>query len=262
MYTLPRDMKAELDIRRIIFTVTAGRSGTAFLSYLMNHIPNVKSFHEPKPQFHEVMRLVQKNIDIAYEFWIDRKLPEIIITEQNSVYVETSHLFCKGFAEPLLNLGFVPDIIILTRPHRQVARSLYQVAAIPGRTERALTWYLSPEDPQVVAPANWQSLTDYQLCYWYCLEIERRSELYASMFSQRGARVARTSIDDIKSVQGFRRLIDDLMLVKPSIHGWIKYLRNRNRRINIKAGEKQEREIPDNADEQEMEVRGLLGMGS
>ena len=244
---------------RLIFTVTTGRSGTAYLWRILELVPGIASRHEPKPMFADVIREVQARPAAAREFWLERKLPAIAECGQ-PIYVETGHLFCKGFFEPLLELGETPDLILLSRPHRQVATSLLQLGTIPGRTEGGLRWYLSPEDPGVLPLADWRSLSDYQLCYWYCLEIERRARAYGETVRSRGGRVVAVTLAEINTIRGFRRLLRELDLPRPSLYNWAKYALNRNRIINRKPGERLAVEPPPDRDRQEREVLERVGL--
>lgn len=176
-FQLEPSVRHALQQKQVVFTVTTGRSGTGHLASLLSEIPGVKSLHEPDPNFADVMREVQGETSKAYAFWCERKLP-YVAQQQDACYIETSHLFCKGFFEPLLKLGVRPSLIFLRRCHREVAVSLYQLQTVPGVTDKGLKYYLSPEDISTIAPGSWRSLHDYQLCYWYALEIERRSRLY------------------------------------------------------------------------------------
>jgi len=259
--TVPEGLRASLEKKRLIFTVTTGRSGTAYLARILGVIPDVASFHEPEPRFSEIMRSVQQDTDVAYEFWINKKLPRVA-SERAPIYVETSHLFCKGFVEPLLKLGITPDLILLTRPHRQVATSLYRLATIPGRTEKGIKYLLGPEDPDVLPLPNWESLHDYQLCYWYCLEIERRSHKYRMMFAMEGACVVETCLRNINKVSGFNDLLQQLDLAKPNAAGWLTFLLIRNRRINAKTRTKEAVELPRDIDALEEEVLNIVRTSS
>ncbi len=184
--------------KRLIFTITPGRSGTAYLAFVLSLLPGVSSRHEPEPRFSDVMRAAVRNEKLARDFWLQKKLP-FIRSIREPIYVETSHLFCKGFVEPLLELGYWPDVIILKRAHRQVALSLYSLNAVPGRTPDGWHWLLSPDDPDVLGLPSWQDLHPYQLCYWYCLEIERRADSYRRLFESNARRVGVTSVPELKS---------------------------------------------------------------
>lgn len=253
MPTLPQDLLSALAKKRLVFTVSTGRSGTDFLARVLSFLPDVDCRHEPKPRFSEYMRAAQLDPRIASRFWIQEKLPRLAKVEA-PIYIETSHLFCKGFVEPLLELGVVPDLICLHRGARDVARSLYQLNHIPGRRVFASNWYLGPEDPGVLPLPGWEELHDYQLCYWYCLEIARRTEVYSAEILARGARVTQLSLLELNDPSGYGRLIEALDLPRPNWWGRFRYARARNTRTNIKASKKVRHDLPPNLEELEQEV--------
>jgi hypothetical protein len=166
--------------KRLIFTVSSGRCGTAYLAELLGAIPGVASFHEPDPAFAQAMRRIQTDPFIAYHFWLQVKLPEILKSPE-PVYAETSHLFCKGFLEPALRMGLRPALVCLRRPPREVAWSFLLRSTIPARTTNGFQHLLDPRDMNVVPLVNWQSASNYQLCFWYALEMERRYVEYAAL---------------------------------------------------------------------------------
>ena len=59
---------------------------------------------------------------------------------------------------------------------------------MPGRGKLGLKYLLHPDDPGVLPLRGWHGLSDYQLCFWYALEIERRQEAYAARLVQAGGR--------------------------------------------------------------------------
>jgi hypothetical protein len=250
-------LKTALNNKRLIFTISSGRSGTAYLANVLSYVPNVSSHHEPKPSFSKVMRSVQQNKETAYEFWIKKKLPSIA-KDPSSIYIETTHMFCKGFIEPLLDLDIIPDLILLTRPYRRVALSFCRFGSIPGRTAQGLKYLLSPTDPDVLLLPNWQNLDDYQLCYWYCLEIARRSHKYSNLFTDLGARVVRVSLDEISTVSGFKKLLLGLNLQKPDGPKWAEYLEMKENRINTRSHLNRPARIPDDLDSAEKEVLDII----
>lgn len=243
--------------KRLIFTITTGRSGTGHLAEVLRDIPDVQSYHEPEPRFSDVMRSVQKDKTVAVKFWINKKLPQIA-KETASIYIETSHLFCKGFIEPLLDMGIIPDLITLSRPERDVAKSMLRLGTIPGRTEKGLKYYLSPADPGVLSLPNWQSLHDYQLCYWYCLEIKRRSEYYENILHKSNAHITKVTLNEISTFRGFNRMLKELYLPRPGAFAWMRYFLNRRKKINIKATDNNMSEILDSFEALEKEVDNII----
>lgn len=255
---LAGDAADALRAKRLLFTVTTGRSGTGHLARLLAALPRVSSHHEPEPSFASVMREVQGRPDRGRRFWIEAKLPAIR-RDAAPIYSESSHLFCKGFAEPLFELGLVPDLILLTRPHRDVAKSLLQLDTIPGRTEKGLRYLLSPEDPGVLPVPGWAELNDYQLCFWYCLEIRRRQREYAQRFAEYGSRIVWTSLEELRTRRGIAMLVDALALPRPRFHYQLRYALRARRPINPKRRRKRGFAFADDLDSLEESVRCRAG---
>lgn len=246
--------------KRLIFTVTTGRSGTAYLTAVFSYMRNVTALHEPAPEYVDVLREAQASRHVAEKFIIERKLPAILGVK-NPIYVETSHLICKGFLEIFLDLGLVPDLVIHRRPMRQISLSLLKMGTIPGRTEKALRFYLHPSDPGVLPLPHWEELSDYQLCYWYCLEIERRAQKYAALFRSRGARVVETTLTGLKTSQGLDEILNglDLRLKIPAFLYRLRFLRNSKFKVNESMITKKAVKVPENLDEQEAQVKKMIG---
>jgi hypothetical protein len=192
---------------RLILTVTPGRSGTAFLCELLKAVRGIYSVHEPDPKFSDVMRAVQYDAAVAQKFLLTQKLPAIRRCAQLT-YVETSHLACKGFMEPLIDNGCLFDLIVLKRNPFLVATSLYLLATIPARTPLGNQFLLRPDDPSVLPLEGWQELSDWALCFWYCREIERRMNIYINRVKELGKRVITTSIDQLQEDDGVREILE------------------------------------------------------
>lgn len=251
-------MKSDASFR-YIFTVTTGRSGTAFLASMLSLLRRTVSLHEPDPSFSTVFRRAQSCAGLARDFMEREKLPSIRHRLRgHHVYIETSHVFCKGFLEPTLELLPAESVglILLDREHRSVASSLQALNTVPGRTEKGMAWYLSPSDPTCLTRVDrWKELNDYQLCYWYCLEIEARKEYYSRLIQKLGGRYYRTNIELLQSFAGLMSLQDSLELPGISALGTLKYFRLRRTKLNTKSGRKLSLPQRGDLDEQEADVR-------
>lgn len=246
--------------KRLIFTVTTGRSGTAYLSTIFGYAQNTHCFHEPAPEYAKVLRQVQNGSTSARDFLIKEKLPAVL-TDRAANYVETSHLTCKGFLEPLLDMGITPDLVIHRRAPRDVALSMFKMGTIPGRSDKGLMFYLSPADPDVLELSDWQSLHDYQLCYWYCLEIERRARLYMQIFKAHGARIAETTLIDLKTFSGLRKCFADLDL-RLKFPIWLtrlRFLKSTGVKVNESKETKKEVNLPSDLTGLEQETVSKIG---
>lgn len=200
------DVLAHLATKRLIFTVTSGRSGTGLLAALLRQSSGIVSDHEPAPRLNFMLRSVQAVPEAAAAWLLTEKLPALAERATGPIYAETSHLLCKGFVEPLLDLGVRPAFIMLARPASEVACSLFRMDVIPGRTSSGKLVLLDPTDRGVLSLPEWTTFSDYQLCYWYALEIERRQEHYAALFEARGLSFVRTTLAKLGCWDDFRAL--------------------------------------------------------
>jgi hypothetical protein len=248
--------------RRLLFTVTTGRSGTEYLARVLSLFANVEARHEPKPRFSSCFRAVVAAPHVAREFWEQEKLARVE-RGRRPIYAETSHLFCKGFAESLVELGRTPELVHLRRDARATARSLWALDSVPGRTLRGVRYYLSPSDPNhLPVPADVaRGWTDYQLCYWYCLEIDARARHLRAELEPRGVRFHTVELADIQTEDGIRALGAELELGPLSPLGRLRIAGLASRRVNAKSGQKRERATDDaELARGEAEVRAAAGL--
>lgn len=222
--------------KRVIFTVTTGRTGTNLLAKALNVSRSIYSVHESKV-FTTNMRAVQSCPDLAANVWANEMLPEIN-SHRHAIYAETGHLVCKGYLEPLLGFDVVPDLIHIKRNARAVALSYTALDSIPGRSPRGLKYLLSPEDPGVLPLPGHQELNGYQLNYWYCLEIERRAQEQAELIRERGGRVAELPFSELVCYTSFRKFWGDFGLPELSGLGWWRIKRILSHKVNAKAKNK------------------------
>jgi hypothetical protein len=206
---------ASMKEKNLIFSVTAGRTGTLFTQMLLSLLPDTTSLHEPEPAFHRYLRRVQKDPGFAREFLLNYKLPSIL-NYQTGCYCELSHAFCKGYLEPLLGLGVVPKLIVLRRSPRAIALSLLERNTVPERTYRGLQFLLSPRDPGVLTLPGWRRMTDYQLLFWYALEIERRQLVYSELVREGGGVAFEITAQELNNLGYFLEMAERLDILQPS----------------------------------------------
>lgn len=197
---------------RMIFCLTTGRSGTAYLTKWFGLlVSGILSEHEPQPDFASTNRAALTKPGAAATFWTERKLPHID-SLPCAIYAMMDHGF-KYYAAALLKVGRAADVIVLRRPAREVALSYWRRGHFPGRTEVGLRYFPKPDDPLTVLPLEgWQQWTDYQLCYWYCQETAVRVEQLARRYLRAGAVVVETSLAEVTTIPGLERVMDRLEL--------------------------------------------------
>jgi len=197
--------------KNLIFTVTAGRSGSKFLADLFRIVPDTASRHEPHPCFTWFGEPC--NADVAQEFWLRFKLPAIAAVGCTN-YIETSHVAGKGFLEPLIQMGCTPTILAVGRPPRQVALSFLEKYTIPARTWLGRQWLLHPNAPQSnLTLSDWSSLSDYQLCYWYVLEMEAKQRKWLENGASLDVKVVDVDASAVHNFDYFISLLEWLGIV-------------------------------------------------
>jgi hypothetical protein len=230
--------------KHLVFTVTAGRTGTVYLQQLLGLFPDTTSLHEPEPAFVSMLRLAQHTPGLARQFLIEYKLPAVAAASTTR-YVETSHLLCKGFLEPLLDLGITPRFVLLRRSPRQIALSYLARRAVPGRTKQGLKYLVHPGDPGVLPFPGWVRHSDYALCFWYALEIERRQRAYAGALAARGLISVEVTAEELHDFECFLAVAEALGLLSAEVdrarlrrgHREVSaVVHNRNQRVAPAAG--------------------------
>ena len=250
----------QLSSKRLCFTVTSGRSGTKLLARLLRDAAGVCAEHEPAPRFNYVFRSAVESPEAARWWLLTEKLPAIgRIVGSSDAYAELSHLTCKGFIEPLLDVGVRPSFLMVSRNPRAVASSLFRIGAIPERTASGRLVLLGPGESLFLPLPGWRQLTDYQLCYWYAREIEWRQAHYRRVFGAQGLDWLDLKFDDITDWDTFakiskfagargvpdRGVFDDILAS------------NQNPRAGLLEGAA-ERDLPANLEEQELQVERMI----
>jgi hypothetical protein len=202
--------------KHLVFTITAGRTGTTYVTRLGERLPNTVSLHEPQPSYVHFLRQVQHHPRLAQRFLLEYKLP-FIAELPGARYLETSHLVGKGFLEPMLDLGLRPAVLLLRRAPRAIARSLLTRRTVPGRGKLGYKYLLHPGDPGVLPLPGWQAYSDYQLCFWYALEMERRQGVYRELLAARSCALADATAEELHDPQRFLAVAETLGLLDARI---------------------------------------------
>lgn len=181
-------------MKNIIMMLSAGRSGTGKLAEIYSRVEGVYAEHEGDPGFHTCRHADEATrkefLERKLEFWHSRS--------EHSI-VHTGHMASLGFFE---FFPTPPDAIILRRPKREVALSLFNLHYIPGKSKYATQWWCGPNEVGVLPYPGWEKAHAYQLCYWWTLEAERRARHYRPLLGK----VYETTLEDILNVKKFNRM--------------------------------------------------------
>ena len=154
-----RDRAALLEAvrdKRLVFTVTAGRTGTTYLTHLLALCPDTTSLHEPEPSFVPVLRLVQRDPQLARRFLLEYKLPFIADVPTPPLRRDRPPAL-QGLPRAAARRSASRRSVIAAAARRRarVARSLLSRRTVPGRGKLGLKYLLHPADPGVLPLPRW-----------------------------------------------------------------------------------------------------------
>lgn len=171
--------------KNLTFAVTHGRTGTTFVTKLFGLFDDTHSEHEPEPNFAADFPSVKQDPREAVEFW--KKKLDVISKYPQKNYVETSNVFGKGYFIPLLRAyDIYPNLILLAREFRDIAKSLYKRGSIPARSQNGKLFSCHPEQPGALPIFKYEQLTDYQMCYWAVLDAFMRQLQAEGIYASKG----------------------------------------------------------------------------
>lgn len=187
--------------------LTPGRSGSTFLYYTFSQIPNVIAY--------ESYYACTDNVDQCFSSIYGKSLAEknrfikskidFIENLDCEHYVDTVSLICQdNNLELFIDNGYKPNVITLRRDPRDVALSWYNLGWDP--TKSPLT-SVNPSDKDAIK-ITLQNPHDYQLCLWYCFEIERLTRQYKDKLESWGIRHYETSLSNIIDKDKFNMMLD------------------------------------------------------
>ncbi len=211
---------------RFVFTITTGRSGTAYLAELLKtNLEDAAVFHErtgwlnfgvvtPDLSDFTVFNSAG-NIAKVREFW-KRKLGRDLATPQR-VHAETSHLLAKaGLLENidlLTDAGGQVEVIVL---RRDVLATLWSFYNRFDFVNNGLAWafYLDLAYPNVIVDGTpFRELGVAGRALWYIIEMRARGEYYRQLLAaQNGLRFHACSLDGIAEETGAREMFEAMDL--------------------------------------------------
>lgn len=202
---------------RAIFTITAGRTGTAWLADLLALNCGVDAIHEPLGinDFGERMPDVRTmrnfnnfgNNDFVRAFW-DRKFA----TLPETPYAETNHTLAKcGLVENLVRSGLAREVTLVALSRDVVKQCVsYLVRDDFANMTIRWQWYLDPGYAlNLISPAPFLEIRKIGVALWYCYEMAARQEFYRQKYGG-DVRILDAALEDLTTAQGAARFLSQL----------------------------------------------------
>lgn len=120
---------------KYLFAISTGRSGSKYLSGLLEHAHDVSTLHEPTPIMNgKAMQAFLKGNPRPMEALMPEKLASIQAGRgEATTYVETNHCFIKGFGWLLPE--HIPQeemgVVIIKRDKEKIVNSYYKIGCFP-----------------------------------------------------------------------------------------------------------------------------------
>jgi hypothetical protein len=200
----------------LVFTMTAGRTGTRFLARLIgDNAPEAEVHHERigfgdfgvhAPDVSLLHGFNCQGLTAQVRGFWDAKFAAILAGEK-PMYVETSHVLMKaGLVEQVAALApqHTVHLVILQRNPLDVLSSYHRRGDFGGAANTWL-WYLDPaygnNRMRFSVPDGIHPLIAKR--HWYLLEIAVRAEIYAAQLAGRpGIHVHRVGLESLNAPEG------------------------------------------------------------
>lgn len=196
------------------FVLSTGRTGTATLTELFDHVPNATASHEPRPQ------LLKERTEARYEIAGAPKRYWEIFVRARGYRLLQAHRAGEQYVETSSRLTFFAPVL---HAHLPNARFLY-VHREPWDVVRSgmrRGWYIDhPNDPVRLRPgpdeplaATWDQLSPFEKNCWYWAACNR----FALDFCDRVGweRVLEVQANDLFSGAALDEIFDFLHLERP-----------------------------------------------
>lgn len=199
-----------------IFTISAGRTGTSWLSKLLSENMGTLALHEPldiddfgtqMPSIRTMRGFNDYGMErTVREFW-DHKLSDL-----KTPYIETNHTLAKcGLIEALADsdLAKRATLIVLRRDLAKQCVS-YIMRNDFSNITLDWQWYLSPSYRNVIVnPVAFQKLGQIGTALWYCCEMEARQAFYIQKYADQ-LNFIEVQLEQISTHEGATDLLQTL----------------------------------------------------
>jgi hypothetical protein len=205
-------------MHRLIFSINSGRSGSEYLSHLLNTGNKVTAFHEPKPgmagrylPLFPAQRPSAKSMILYVPIQMKKQRKIGVIKEvlkslpPDHIYAETNHMFILSFYDVVMKHFKSVDVILLRRYLPRILKSFLDLD-IFGKNRHSRYWTTSPNMQSAAVPALApdEELDQVDLCIAFLIDIEARAQRFKRRYPEaRVVEVRLESLNDWDNVFGF-----------------------------------------------------------
>ena len=212
-------------MKKYFFTITAGRSGTAWLANFMSANLQIESIHEPleindfglKMPDIKIMRTFNNigNNFLIKNFWYNK----LKLIENENIYVETNHTLSKcGLVENLVNSSLSKNSVLILLK-RNIVNQCVSYLTRRDFTNMTLIWQwlLHPSyKKKIVNSAPFKKYGTTGLVLWYCYEMLARQAYYKKLFSKK-IKMIEVDLEDLNSENGAKNFLNNIGIMNKCI---------------------------------------------
>ena len=213
---------------RTIFSINSGRSGSRYLSRLLDSVPNVTAFHEADPdmagryvKWFPSEGLTPKQLLLAAPVYA-QKLRKIAAIRRamkgqpaGQIYAETNFQFILSFYDVAMRFFPSVDVVLMRRYLPKVLKSWMDLGWFKPTHPHTPYWCGEPDNPgaAVKAPAPRGELEPIEWCIWYLIDVEGRAQRFKKQYP--AARVVEVRLEELNDLDRVRWMFSQLE-IEPS----------------------------------------------
>ena len=207
--------------RRMIFSTNSGRSGSEFLSRLLDAAPTISAGHERAPTM--TGHCLREVGYLGFEATLEARRQKADAIRQefehlpaSTVYADTSSMFVKTFADVVFDAfeHHTISVIDLRRDPIAIARSFFALDYFGPNGGSWKDWMLPPTTP--FAPYRLRAdevQSQFDLIFGYLVGIAARTRELRSLTPQ--ANWIDVDLSDLSTTDGAQRLFEQLRVKPP-----------------------------------------------
>ncbi len=185
LYFYSLSIKPKSNRNRLLFCINSGRSGSQYLSVLLNSSEEINAYHEPEPT------MTGKYLNMIYMYpypnTIGRRrikslaIKKILSTySAEEIYCETSHMFIKTYFDVIMKDFQNVDVLILRRDLASVLKSFIELGYFSDKNDIWPHWMHLPDaaTSAIRCIDKVSCLDQFDLSIAYLIDIEARTQRF------------------------------------------------------------------------------------
>jgi len=206
-------------MRRLIFSINPGRSGSEYLARILGTADGVHAVHEPLPdgagrfiKLFPARRLTLLDLLVYPPLYLRKYMKVAAIRRTlrtlpvDGVYAETNHMFIMSFYDVVMNHFGGVNVVLLRRWLPAAVKSFIELDHFTPQCPFTKYWYASPNarSSAGLAPAPDRSLDQEERIIGYLIDIEARAQRFIAKYPD--TRVVPIRLEELNDLDRVRAL--------------------------------------------------------